>query len=247
MSPKVASLVADKDCLSFITAATDGFKNEYRAELQNQSDLAKNVVNIAAQVFISSFPELLNCKTQNEIQIALASIRRANPDRARVIEGHIHNFNNAVIHGAEMQNQLARQKYEQFLSYQANHANVFRAQNKEFISPANQKQVAEDVMSYLIDKGLSRDEVIRLHDGLDDGSLLFNHHVTQSVLWDAYRYHQSKTNIPGKRAPANPVHVLRPGSGETRIDADRAERLPNSMSAREAARILENRRSRARR
>jgi hypothetical protein len=246
MSPKVASMVADKDCLSFITAATDGVKNEYRAELQNQSDLAKNVVNIAAQVFISSFPELLNCKTQNEIQIALDSIRRANPDRARVIEGHIHNFNNAVIHGAEMQHQVTRAKYEQFLAYQANHANVFRAQNKEFMSPTAQKQVAEGVMQYLIGKGMHRDEVIRLHDGLDDGSLLFNHHVTQSVLWDAYRYHMSKTNIPHKKAPADPVRTLRPGNAETHLEP-RVERLPNELSAREAAQILSNRRSRARR
>ena len=88
-------------------------------------------------------------------------------------------------------------------------------------------------------------EVSHLHETNE----LFRSVAGQNILLDAMRYNRlqkAKQNLPSKRYAA-PHHVMRPGSGEDRIDADRGERLPETIDgAKAGAKILLNRRARRR-
>jgi hypothetical protein len=102
-----------------------------------------------------------------------------------------------------------------------------------------QNRAGEEAMEMLQSLGVSRDEVRQLYDG----DKLFRSRIGQEILYLASRFWQAQKTAHTKKAPPPVRHVMKPGSSEDRI-ADRVEKLPDTMSAREAARVLANRRAR---
>jgi hypothetical protein len=244
-SPAVATAMANREVLEFITKATDGYERAFAEHIQEQSNIAKDIVNATAKAFLSSFPELAHCRTQSEVDVAFRTIRNQSPARADYLENCINQFNRAISQGMSMREQMEKVKAEDFKNYSLNEDFKFANAHKfEYSTPEHRLAVSNDCMKMLMSPGIgmTMDEICNLYHN----EKWFRSAQAQTILLRATQYWKAKNGIPGKRAPADPVRVLKPGSGENRIDADRVERLPNSMSAREAARILENRR-RARR
>ena len=249
MSPKVATAVADRETLEWITQATDQHKAAYDEALQKHHQEAEDILNLNMALLRHGIPELQNCRTQQEISATLDAIKMNNPTRGQALAGWFQGVNQAVAHAVRVREEVAQAQKTKFASWATNQDNIFRANNREFLSPEHQKQVALEAFEYLESLGITREETIRLHDE----DIMFRSHVGQQVLLDAMQYRRmqkAKANLPSKRAPAAPVHVMKPGVAESGIGRE-PERMPSSFEGnsglRDAAAILTNRRSKARR
>jgi hypothetical protein len=245
---KIATAVADTEVLSWIKQARDGYEEAAQQFIAKHEKDAEDVVHFAAQMLMDAWPETRNCKTVAEVQRVIETIRQRDPAYASWIDKNLGNFQRAVANCSQVREQRERVEKEKFQTWATNQDNIFRSRNREFISPETQKTVALEAFAYLEEKGITRDEVIKLHD--EDP--LFRSHVGQEILWEALQWRQlqkAKANLPNKRYRES-TQTLKPGSAERYLEP-REERLPASFSGRqsglrEAAAILSNRRARKR-
>ncbi len=241
-SPKVASAIADREVLEWVQQATKGYEDAYQAAVEKHENNCMELIGAVEAAIAWMFPELAGAK---DVKGVINAVRQSNPQRADDLSRWYGQFERAVETGLQSRQRGEQEKREKFSAWAANQDNLFRSRNTEFISPETQRTVALEAFEYLESKGITRDEVIKLHDQDE----LFRSHVGQEILWEAMQFRRmqkAKAGLREKLAPAAPGHVLRPGSSEDRIDADRSEKLPSSMNVRDAAAILERRRARRR-
>ena len=107
------------------------------------------------------FPELQHSR---DVKGVIATVRQGNPKRADDIARWYAQFEQAAEVGLQARQRHEQEKREKFAVWARNQDNIFRSRNTEFISPETQKTVALEAFAYLEEKGITRDETIKLHD-----------------------------------------------------------------------------------
>jgi hypothetical protein len=245
LSPRVAAAVADREVLEWMQKATDGYEEAYRTVVERHEQNCWELIGSLEAVIAWMFPELIDSR---DINGTIRAVRQANPKRADDIARWYAQFEQAVEVGKQARQRAEQEKRQKFQSWAQNQDSIFRARNKELMSPEAQKTAAFAAFEYLEEKGITKDETIKLHDE----DILFRSAVGQEILWEAMQFRRiqnARETLPSKRYRA-PVQVLKPGSAETHLEP-RGEQLPASFSGRqsglrEAAAILSNRRAKRR-
>ena len=239
LSPRVAAAVADREVLEWMQKATDGYEQAYRTVVEKHEQNCMELIGALEGAIQWMFPELAGAR---DVKGIIAAVRQSNPKRADDLSRWYAQFEQAVHVGLQAAQRNAHEKRQKFQSWAQNQDSIFRARNKELISPEAQKAAAFAAFEYLEEKGITKDETIKLHDE----DILFRSAVGQEILWEAMQYRRiqnARQTLPNKRYRA-PVQTLKPGSAETHLDRT-PERLPDTIhGARAAADILNRRRSR---
>jgi hypothetical protein len=246
-SPKVATAVADPEVLNFMKSAMEGYEQKYSEAVAKHAQDVEDVVNLTTQAMLAAVPELSHAQTPEAVNAVIATLRHQNPARAAAIENHFFAFNKAIANSFAVRQQVEQAKQQEFNTWAERQDFAFRSANREFFSPDVQTRVANEAMELLQYLGLSRDEIIHLHNT----DRVFRSRAGQQVLFHAVQHwrsqmlsHERRQSIAGKKERPV-VTTLRPGSAENRIDSDRAEKMPETLSKDRAVEaILKQRRAR---
>jgi hypothetical protein len=241
LPPRVATAIADQSVLEWMQKATQPYEEAYRTVVEKHEQNCAELLGALESVMLWMFPELKHNADPKAV-IAIAR-QQGNHKRADDLSRWYSEFEKAVFVGQQASQRNEQEKREKFQTWARNQDNIFRANNREFLSREHQRAVAESAFDYMQSLGVTREETIRLHDE----DILFRSHVGQQVLLDALRWRQAQKARAGLRDKkyVAPTQTLKPGSAETHLEP-RGERLPDSMDWKQGARALIERRSKRR-
>ncbi len=239
--PVVATAFARREVLERFEKVVGEYESAFQSHVQSHEERCSKLIDGIESLVCTVFPEF---RSTRDPRSAIAIVRQSNPQRADDMARGYAQLEQAVQLGMQASQHRELEKAAEFQKFKTEQGKAFIASEPEMRhSDALRVQLSHDCLAMLEDMGMTRDQVREEFNT----NRLFNSAPAQRVMLAATKYWLAKRGHAGKRTTAEPTHTLRPGSSETRIDADRGERLPASIhGAKEATRLLLNRRSKRR-
>ena len=243
--PEIATAVSSHRTLNWMKEAVDGYETAYRESVARHEASCGELIDALESVVLWAFPELQHARAAGGVNAVIDLVGRHNPKRATDIQAGYRVFEQAAEKGLQARQRGEQQKREEFQVWAHDQDVRFWSEFPEYKSPQVRAHVGAECFKMLQEDGLSQQEI----DYLVNNDRLMRSTVGQKVLLRATKYWNAQKNISVKkqaRPSPEPTHVLRPGSGADRIDADRSPKLPESMDWRQGARALIERRAKRR-
>ena len=213
---------------------------QYQAQVGQAFEQAQQSVLAVNAAITARYPELANVKSIQELQLGLNILEQSNPARAEEVKRDLRQLVSAGQNLQQIGQRQAANQRAQFENYKQAQVKIFEQRNPQFKDPETAARASRQVVSYLKERGLSDADFRAINE-----NPIAHHHVFQEILADAIAHRESRNGIREKIARPTPK-VQRPSGGsdiDMRSQYEGTPRMPDSMSAKEAAQFLINRRS----
>ena len=230
-----------------------------QAQQQYQAAVQQNALAALAGL-TAQFPELQGLNSQQELQTAIQTVSRTNPDRARQITDYIGRVSGLVTESLRVQQAQQDAYTQQLQQYQAATQQQFqrdaKAADDQFDDYARSQglsdqyvanEIRQEVKNMWRDYGVSDEQLSQLWHG----DPIFRSLPAQKLMLDAARFRLAQRGA--KAARANPVKtVMRPGSPAERASpenynarqlSDKLDRSTGRDALRAAAALVSARRA----
>ena len=214
---------------------------QYQAQVAQAFQQSQAATQTALASLTTNFPELAGVNTPQDLQTALTVMERSNPERWQAAVHSLRSVAATAQNAQQIGQQHAANQAAQLQAYKQNEIKIFEQRNPQYKDPETAARASRQVISYLKDRGLSDADFRVIYE-----NPIVHHHVFQEALADAIAYRESRNGIREKIARP-PAKVQRPSGGsdiDLRSQYEGTPRMPDSMSAKEAAQFLIARRSR---
>jgi hypothetical protein len=196
----------------------------------------ENAVNVQSMMncLFANFPEMRNAKTPNDAALIIQTVAKTHPQRAQAIQQHINTLQLAQQQQARYQQALQQQQAQQMNRWADQQDAIFLANNPDLIA-INDRTMATFQAAELLTKhyGINRQTAAHLYQT----DPYFRSAGFQQLLMDALRYHRARGGSKEKRS--NPVSkVMKPGSYGEVSRGGGEQKMPERMSAKQAAQFL---------
>ena len=206
----------------------------------------QNAGQIAIAGLLASFPELNGINDQAQLNIAVQTLERSNPQRHQQLANHVAQVRQTIQVAQQQQQQqqvLAQQQQHQQAEAQRHQFQRFAAYHDERVA-AVPPEVANEVVAMAAEHGVSKQELLELYNT----SPVLRHSAFQQMMSDAAKYRLAQRNIP--RAASRPVpQIQRPGVTSDAARDDNYSHIERqyrgqSLTPKQAAELVTARRAR---